>query len=290
MAMLPLFTSSSDVGKLVYVIAGSTASGKSSLAEKIAGKKNGVIINADSLQLISALPILTAQPSSAIQKNLPHEMYGIYAPGTVVSAGMWLEKVLEVIEQTHFMGKLPIVVGGTGFYLKSLLEGLSPIPKISQEVKGKVQSIFEKSGKEGIVEVLKQQDPEILNKYVDPQRLKRALEVILGTGKSISFYQKIKPEVPDFTFYKILVDMDRAPLRINIKYRMQTMLDLGVLEEVRDFNGETHALGYHELKTHLTGEISLKSALDLMEMKTCQYAKRQTTWFRNQMVYDEVIK
>ena len=282
--------SSGDLGKLVYVVAGATATGKSSLAQRIAQENNGVIINADSLQLIAALPILTAQPSLTIQKKIPHELYSVYVPGTVVSAGVWLEKVLEIIERTHLRGQLPIVVGGTGFYLKSLLEGLSPIPKISQEVRKRVDDLFEKEGKEGIIEVLKTQDPQILDKYVDPQRLKRSLEVLWGTGKSICFYQNMKPEAPNLDFHKILVDIDRGPLRIRIRQRIQNMLDLGVIEEVKNFHFETYALGYHELKNYLLGEISLNVALDLIEMKTCQYAKRQTTWFRNQMHYDEVVK
>jgi tRNA dimethylallyltransferase len=275
---------------LVFVISGPTASGKSSLAEYIAREHNGLVINADSLQLIHALPILTAQPSLEIQKEIPHALYGIYPSGTRVSAGLWLEEVVRVIKQAHTQKTLPIVVGGTGLYLKALLEGLSPMPPVSAPTKKRVEDLFEREGKEGICAVLSQIDPEILEKYIDPQRLKRALEVVWETGKSIRFYQNLPPQAPQFCFHKILIDPDRQTLKSRIKERIHKMLDMGVIEEVQNFEGETYAIGYNELKSHLKGEISLDIAIGLMEVKTSQYAKRQSTWFRNQMSYDEVFK
>lgn len=288
--VFPFTELDSGEGSLVCVISGPTASGKSSLAVEIAEKSDGIIINADSLQLTSALPILTAHPSLESKRKIPHRLYGIYQPGTLFSAGMWLKEVLRVIEETLAQKKLPIVVGGTGLYIKALLEGLSPMPEVSLAIRQQVNELFEVEGREGLRAKL---DAEVCAKYQDPQRLKRALEVFLSTGNSILDYQKIKPTPPKFNFYKIGIDVDRDVLKNRIQQRLKKMLDLGVLDEVKDYmetyDFQTPAIGYTELKSYLLREMTLEKALEWTEIKTCQYAKRQSTWFRNQMTYNQKL-
>lgn len=290
----PLIQSSLYEGNFVCVVCGPTASGKSALAQKIALENNGVIINADSLQMVNALPILTAQPLAQDIKTVPHELYGIFDPSVRVTAQMWCLEALEKIRSCLAAKKLPVVVGGTGLYLRSLIQGLSPIPEIPDQIRCDINALFEEKGKVGIIELLKEKDPDFLKKHDDPQRLKRALEVVLGTGKSILFYQSIPPKAPDLKFHKIVIDIDRQFLRKRIHARILEMLDMGVVEEVRDYvrkcDIKTCAIGYTEIKDHILGKLSLDEVVDLMTIKTFQYAKRQSTWFKNQMDYDQIYK
>ena len=269
------------------VITGPTASGKSKAAMQLAMHCNGVIINADSLQLYNGLPILTAQPSVEDMQKVPHKLYGILNPSEEFSVGKWLEAATFEIRKTAN----PIVVGGTGLYLKALRQGLSKIPDISSEIRKKVRGFFETLTNEEVFDLLAQYDPMSASKlhYNDTQRVSRALEVVLSTGKSLIEWQSTN----DMSLIKgINVQMaillpKLSTLHQNAEMRLQSMFENGAIEEVRGLSGNlsptiSKAIGYREIRAYLDGEISKEEALNLSIIATKQYIKRQRTWFRHQ--------
>ena len=227
--------SPSDILKVyrggVLVVAGPTASGKSTFAENLAQKVNGVIINSDSLQVYDALPILTAQPTHDIRKLISHELYAYIHPSKKITAAVWKDHAETVIRKTLSNNKIPIVVGGTGFYIKTLIFGLSPFPEISVEIKNKVENL----SLDDIKTQLKIFCPEVLEKYQDSQRLKRSLEVFLSSGKSILFFQDLPPQKSEFDFQKILIQPSRDTLKERARGRLLEMIDRGVIEEVHQY-------------------------------------------------------
>lgn len=272
----------------VVICAGPTASGKSSYALKLAQEQGGVIINGDSLQVYRKLEILTAQPSQEDQVSVPHYLYGCLDPTESCSAGYWLSLVLPIIQQIHEKQQLPIVVGGTGFYLKTLLEGVSPVPPIDHDVRKKL--LERNESQETLYKELETVDP-VWSSHInsnDHQRTMRGLEVYYGTGKPLSFWQTQKPSPPPYDFEKILLLPDTEILNQNIKVRLEEMLEKGVLEEVAHALtlplSETagKAIGLREFGAYLKGNCSLEQAKELTFLHTCQYAKRQRTWFRGQ--------
>ena len=274
----------------VLVIAGPTASGKSAFAENLAQEIDGVIINSDSLQVYDALPILTAQPTYDIKKLIPHELYAYILPSQKITAAVWKDHAENAIRKTLSNNKIPIIVGGTGFYIKTLMFGLSPFPEVPSEIRNKVVNF----SLDDIQSQLKFFCPEVLEKYSDPQRLKRALEVFLSSGKSILFFQDLPPEKSEFDFQKILIQPSREILKERAKGRLREMIDSGVIEEVGQYKENiripTIALGYQEFSDYLDGLISLENAFEKTLIHTYQYIKRQATWFKNQMVFDWVLQ
>jgi len=275
-------------GRSVVIVAGPTASGKSALAKKLAQEKNGVILNGDSLQVYSGLEILTAQPTVEDQKALPHLLYGFLDPETTWSAGKWISLVLPEIEKILKEGRTPIVVGGTGLYLKALSEGMSPLPSIDPSVRKGLQT--QGRSQESLYDELHAIDPELAARIDsnDQQRTLRGLEIFHGTGKPLSYWQSQKPTPPSYEFEKILLMPPKEELEVRIIARLEDMLAKGVLEEVSHFLALSasvtamKAIGLREFGTYLKGECSLDEAKELILIHTRQYAKRQRTWFRHQ--------
>lgn len=283
----------------VRVVAGPTASGKSALALDLAQREQGVIINADSLQIYNSLPILTATPSAAEQDLAPHSLYGVLKPNQSITAMDWAKLAQQEISKAFAAGKKPIIVGGTGFYLKTLMEGLSPIPQISPAVRVLAQDLFDKIGLVEFFAELQRADPIIAAKIDrhNPQRLVRAMEVFMGTGKPLSYWQELPPIPvdPDLKFDIQLIMPERDDLYRRCDRRFDMMIKNGALEEVRAFDEDimagkveidaalTHALGFKPLQDYLRGNIDLESAIYLAKSETRHYAKRQTTWFRHQL-------
>jgi tRNA dimethylallyltransferase len=282
----------------VFVIAGPTASGKSSLAVAKAQKENGVVINADSVQIYAALPLLAAQPSPAEREAAPHRLYGVLAPQEKCSAMRWRDMALAEIAAARRAGKTPIVVGGTGLYLKALIEGLSPVPPVPEDVRAAAAARQKELGNPAFHAELAARDPAMGAQLHpnDTQRLIRARSVLEATGKSLAHWQSLAPEDEDgLTFHVTLVMPPRDVLSERCDRRFGLMMDAGALEEARGLHerieaGEiaagvpvTHALGFHELRAYLRGEISLEDAVARAKIVTRQYAKRQATWFRGQM-------
>lgn len=284
----------------VLVIGGPTASGKSGLALSVARQKNGVIINADSMQMYDGLGILTAQPSTEDLAAAPHRLYATLQPDDICSAARWRDMALDEIDRAIAAGQLPVVVGGTGFYIRTLLNGLSPIPDIAPDIRERLNARQREIGNPAFHAELQKRDPVmagLLNPY-NTQRLVRAMEVLEGTGKSLAEWQALPPPPPPahLRFVTATLVPPRERLYANCDGRFGIMLKQGALEQVREFMKTAtpamplaKALGYLELSSHLAGNISLTDAISLSQQSTRNYAKRQTTWFRNQMVPDVAL-
>ena len=265
------------------IISGPTASGKSRLALDLAGSKDIAIINADSLQLYEGLPILSSQPSEAEKKIAPHFLYSYFKAQENSSVMDWLKLVMARIEQVKSEKKLPVIVGGSGMYISKLVEGISEMPAIAEEVKKAARELYEKIGQEEF----RQKFGE--DKIIDKQRLIRAAEVFMQTGKSISTWQKEAKRTPFLEdFLHINLNPDREKLYQNCNSRFVEMLDCGAIDEVKNLVAEddcsiTKTLGFHEIKNFLSGEITREKMIEIATQKTRNYAKRQLTWFRNQL-------
>lgn len=292
-------------GPTIHIIAGPTASGKSAKALEIAARENGVILNADSVQVYDGLPLLSAQPSEEDKQAAPHDLYGTYHPNEDCSAGNWREDVIEKIENVLAEGKTPVVCGGSGLYIKALMEGFSPIPDIPDEIRQRVIKLQEDLGNPVFFEELKKRDP-VMAERLHPfhtARLVRAYEVLEATGKSLAEFQDLPKDTPPahWDFYVTLIMPEREELYARCNRRFEKMIQMGALEETENFtkkikNGEVkensllcRALGYTRLRDYLKGDLSKEEAISLSQQDTRQYAKRQMTWFRNQLTADETL-
>ncbi|MEZ0224461.1 MAG: tRNA (adenosine(37)-N6)-dimethylallyltransferase MiaA [Alphaproteobacteria bacterium] len=286
--------------KTVLVIGGPTASGKSGLALSVAAKHNGVIINADSMQLYDGLPVLTAQPSAADKAAAAHRLYAHFPPDFVCSSAKWRDLALAEIEAALAKDSLPIVVGGTGFYLKTLIQGLSPIPDVPHELRGKIAAQQRELGNPAFHAELAKRDPKMAAKLhpFNTQRLVRAWEVLEATGKSLADWQDLPREAPPahLKFVTVTLLPPRTQLYTQCDERFGLMIKAGALEEAKEFMPRVQAswplakaLGYPELASHMSGKLSLTDAITLAQAATRHYAKRQVTWFRHQLKTDLVL-
>lgn len=280
----------------VVIVAGLTASGKSAFAQELARERNGVILNGDSLQVYRGLEILTAQPSLEDQKDVPHHFYGFLSLQEAYSAGKWLSLILPAIETAHQEGRLPIVVGGTGLYLKALMEGFSPLPPVTAALRQELQD--QKRSQESLYAELQGIDPELaarINPH-DQQRTLRGLEVFYSTGRSLSFWQSQKPSPLPYEFEKILLMPSKEDLQVRITHRLEEMLANNVLKEISSVlqqplsSNAQKAIGLREFGAFLKGQCSFEEAKKLTFFHTCQYAKRQRTWFRHQFKPDVLME
>jgi tRNA dimethylallyltransferase len=276
----------------VIVVAGPTASGKSALALAIAEAFGGTVINADSMQVYRELPVLTAQPSAADRVLAPHVLYGVLPAAERCTAGRWRELALSEIAAARAKGRLPVVTGGTGLYLKALTEGLAPIPDVPPQVRADVAALHERLGAAGFHAALAERDPVMAARLApgDTQRVRRAYEVVAATGRSLASYQA-DTAAEDSTFVKLLLMPPRELLNAACDARCHAMIASGVLEEVRALLAQDlppdlpamKALGVRDLARHVRGELGLDEAVALFQRGTRQYAKRQYTWFRHQL-------
>lgn len=284
---------------VIHVIAGPTASGKSALAIQKANACNGVIINADALQVYDALPLLTASPSAEDRAAAPHLLYGVIPPTEICSATRWTELAVTAIKDTLAKGQTPILVGGTGLYLRTLMEGLSPVPDVPAEIREVMIARQRELGNPAFHAAFKQHDPVMAARLHpnDTQRLIRAWEVLEATGESLATWQAQppKPPMPEWRYDVLVLDPPRDVLYDRCNRRFLVMMDQGALEETRAYDariargevlaegGVTQALGFRPLQAHLQGRLPLPEAIDLAQTDTRQYAKRQVTWLRNQV-------
>lgn len=273
----------------LYIICGPTASSKSSYAMDLAAKSGGAIINADSMQVYHEIPIITASPSLEDKAKIPHYLYNHISIKEVYSVAKYLAQALAAIEEVVAKGLVPIIVGGTGLYIKALLSGLSAIPDIDADLRLQVRAEFDQLGKEAFYARLVERDPDSAKlKAGDSQRMMRAYEVLLQTGRPISYYQNTRGVSP-LEGYDVSVTMlnpERSFLYKCCDERFVKLVENGGLEEVRkvkEVGCRPKALGIAELCSYLDGEISLQEAIRLAQIKTRQYAKRQITWFNNQL-------
>ena len=286
----------------MLIIAGPTASGKSSLALAAAREFDGVVINADSMQVYRELRVLTARPSPEDEARAPHRLYGVLPAAERCSAGRWRDMALAEITAAHEAGRLPVVCGGTGLYLRALTDGLSPMPEVAAEIRTFFGARLDREGVAALHAELAVLDPDTAARLKpgDSQRILRALEVLEATGQSLAEWQAGPAEGPpgNLRFATILLAPPRDALYAACDARLAAMLEAGALDEVRQLAAmkldpalpAMKALGVREFGIHLAGEAEIEWALDAAQMMTRRYAKRQTTWFKNQIVADMVLQ
>lgn len=277
----------------MVVVAGPTASGKSTLALILAEAFGGVVINADSMQVYDALRILTNRPGAADEARAPHRLYGVVGAAEPFSAARWRSLAMAEITAAHEAGRLPIVTGGTGLYIRALIEGLAPIPDIPQAVRQQARELHASLGGTGFHDRLAAADAEMAARLApgDSQRMIRALEVIEATGRSLAEWQRLPPAgglaQPVLT---LTLAPRREPLYEACDARLTAMIEAGALDEARALAAlgldaaapVMKALGVPQLCRHLAGESSLAEAIAAAQQATRNYAKRQLTWFRHQ--------
>lgn len=277
------------------LITGPTASGKSALAVELAKRHDGVVVNADSMQVYDTLRVLTARPSEEEMQGVPHHLYGHVPAGAAYSTGGWLRDVSALLPTLRAAGRLPVFVGGTGLYFMALTGGLSDMPEIPEALRKALRSRLLEEGTDGLYAELAVADPAMaasLNRQ-DGQRIVRALEVMKATGRSIADFQgQSGPVIIDAAqARKIVVLPDRAVLHQRINGRFEKMLQQGAEDEVRallalDLPAEApvmKAIGVSQITAMVRGEMTRDEVLEKGAAATRQYAKRQMTWFRNQM-------
>ena len=286
-------TSASD--NKVVLIAGPTASGKSALALELAEKADGIIINADSMQVYRDLRILTARPTAEEEAAVAHRLYGCVDAAINFSAGSWLADAASALTNARVQGRMPIFVGGTGLYFKALTRGLSAVPPIPAEVREEVRARLERDGVEALHAELARRDPAAAERLKprDRTRIARALEVVEATGRSLlDWHREGRPPVlPPGAFSALFLAPDREALYARIDARFDAMLKAGALEEVECLAARRldpllpamKAHGVPPLIRYLSGDLRLEEAAQIGRADTRHYAKRQFTWFRHQL-------
>ena len=277
------------------LITGPTASGKSALALELAKQHGGAIINADSMQVYDTLRVLTARPSHDEMEGVPHFLYGHVPAGASYSTGDWLREAAVLIEDLKVKGVLPVIVGGTGLYFKALTGGLSDMPGVPEEIRNDLRRRLVEEGPEALHSELGSRDPDMAGRLnpQDGQRILRALEVLEATGRSIlSFQGQTGPMIINpARARKIVVLPDRKILHDRINRRFEKMLDIGAVEEVEALLAlglspempVMKAIGVSQIAAMLVGDMTRAEMIEKASAATRQYAKRQMTWFRNQM-------
>ena len=284
-----------DLKSKIILISGPTASGKSELAIKFAKKINGEIINADSMQVYKELKILSARPFQKDYNKIKHHLYGFQSVKRKFSTGDWLKLVKQKIKDIKKRKKTPILVGGTGLYFKSLTEGLVNIPNIPIKFREKIRSLHKKLGSKKFFSKLTQLDSLAKNNLnpSDTQRVIRAYEVKIYTKRSIfDWFKNTHSDFKKKDFYKIYIDYPRAELIRRITARSEIMIKNGALLEVKKFLGlkvpknrtAYKAIGIKEISSYLNKKIQKSEVIEKISIKTRQYAKRQTTWGRSNML------
>lgn len=287
------------MSKTIHIIAGPTAGGKSALALRRTIDTGGEIINIDSRQIYNELPILSAQPPEEDLRAAPHHLYGVMDPNDNCSAGVWLGMAMPLINDLLSKGVTPIVTGGNGMYIKALLEGMSPIPDIPPEIRDAANARQQELGNPAFYEELKKRDPETAALYhpMHTARLVHAWEILEATGKPFAYWQSLPREAPpdDWMFDITIVMPPREKLYANCNARFHQMIAMGAVEELEAFDRKVEegliskdailikTVGAQALRDWRKGMIAKEEAIDLAQTETRHYAKRQTTWFNNQI-------
>ncbi|MEE8534514.1 MAG: tRNA (adenosine(37)-N6)-dimethylallyltransferase MiaA [Kiloniellales bacterium] len=279
----------------LVIVAGPTASGKSALALAVAEAFDGVVINADSMQVYRDLAVLTGRPGPADEARVPHRLYGFLPGGEACSAGRWRDLALAEISEVHGAGRLPVVAGGTGLYLRALERGLSPIPPIPKAERAAARARHAELGAAAFHAALAARDPETAARLdpADSQRLVRAWEVLEATGRPLSDWQRAPAEgTPPYRRLRLVLAPPRPALYAACDRRFGEMMEKGALEEVRHLVALgldpslpiMKALGVPELTRLLAGETGREEAIAAARQATRRYAKRQLTWLRTQFL------
>tara|TARA_Y100000022_G_scaffold169877_1_gene155614 strand:+ start:879 stop:1790 length:912 start_codon:yes stop_codon:yes gene_type:complete len=283
-----------DFKSKIILISGPTASGKSHFAIKLAKKIQGEIINADSMQVYKQLKVLSARPNPKNYQKIKHHLYGFHDVKKNFSTGDWLKLSVKKIKDIKKRKKVPILVGGTGLYFKSLTDGLVKIPNIPIQFRNKIRKLHKDLGQKKFYQKLLKLDPNYKKNInpTDAQRSIRAYEVKLFTKKSLhEWFESTKSDFMDEEFYKIYIDYPRQDLVKRIVNRTDEMLKSGAIPEVKRFiklnvkkdKSVNKAIGIGEIKEFLRNKKKLSEISEKISIKTRQYAKRQSTWARGNM-------
>jgi tRNA dimethylallyltransferase len=274
----------------LVVIAGPTASGKSALALALAQQNGGVIVNADSAQIYRDLPILSAAPSPEECTIAEHRLYGVQDGALPCSAADWAEMARREVAHIHASVRTPILVGGTGLYLRTLLDGIAPVPNIDPEVRGRVRATATEENRSKL-EALDPEAADRLNRG-DTARINRALEVILSTGRTLAEWQKQREGgiSGDVQLRALILLPPRDWLYARCDERFAHMIEAGAIEEVQALLARMlnpnlpvmRGIGVREIGAYIRGEVSLAETIAAGQQATRRYAKRQYTWFVHQ--------
>jgi tRNA dimethylallyltransferase len=279
------------------IVAGPTCSGKSALAIMLAQHLGGTVINADSMQVYRELRIVTARPTPAEEAAVPHALYGVRPAAEAGSVAWWRDAALAAMAAARDAGRLPILCGGTGLYFLSLTQGIADIPPPGDAARDEARNLLAQLGPAALHARLAEHDPETAARIdpADSQRIARAFEVWLGTGKGLAAWQAQTAPPAPWRFSAIRLDPPRDALRDAIATRFAAMLDAGALAEVRALLAfgldpalpAMRAHGVPELAAHLRGALTLAEAASRATLATGQYTKRQATWFRHHQLAPE---
>ena len=272
----------------VIIIVGPTALGKTALAIEVANHFNTSIISADSRQCYQELSIGVAKPTAAELAAAQHYFIGSHSIHEDVNAGVFEKYALDAAAQIFKTNTVAVMVGGTGLYIKSFCEGIDAMPGIEPALRNSIIEDYEKNGLAWLQEQIANNDPDYFNhthEKNNPQRLMRALEIVLATGKSITHFQSAQKVTRPFNIVKVGLSMPREILNERINSRVDAMMEEGLLQEVTSLLPSAHVnalqtVGYQEIFAHLRGDISLQDAVVQIKQHTRQYAKRQMTWFK----------
>ncbi len=284
-----------DLKSKIILISGPTASGKSNFSIKLAKKINGEIINADSMQVYKELKILSARPNTKDYQKIKHHLYGFHSVKNNFSTGDWLKIAIKKIKEVKKRNKTPIFVGGTGLYFKALTDGLVSIPNIPIRFRNKIRTLHKNLGQKKFYQKLIKLDP-YSKKNINPtdtQRSIRAYEVKQFTKKSLhDWFENTKSYFDKDDFFKIYIDYPREELIQKISKRAEQMMEIGAVNEVKRFiklkvrkdKSVSKAIGIQEIKEYLEKRKDISDVIEKISIKTRQYAKRQSTWARGNMM------
>ena len=284
-----------DFKSKIILISGPTASGKSNFSIKLAKKINGEIINADSMQVYKELKILSARPNTKDYQKIKHHLYGFHCVKNNFSTGDWLKIAIKKIKEVKKRNKTPIFVGGTGLYFKALTDGLVSIPNIPIRFRNKIRTLHKNLGQKKFYQKLIKLDP-YSKKNINPtdtQRSIRAYEVKQFTKKSLhDWFENTKSYFDKDDFFKIYIDYPREELIQKISKRAEQMIEMGAVNEVKRFiklkvrkdKSVNKAIGIQEIKEYLEKRKDISDVIEKISIKTRQYAKRQSTWARGNMM------
>ena len=288
------------INKKALVIFGPTASGKSSAANKIAEKHAATIINADSIQVYQDLRLITSRPSIEDENKVDHRLYGFLKGDENCTLSKWLNLVKKEINLSLDNNKLPIIVGGTGMYLKGLIDGISSIPKIPNSVIEETKYIISQNGLDFIYKILAEKNQNLKINPSDTQRIQRAYNVFVGTGKTIEEWNlKNKKIIQNLNLDIVIQEFDRSEIYRSCEKRFDQMIESGGVEEIERLLEKKYdpnlsimkAIGVREISKYLNNELSLQEASDLAKQKTRNYIKRQITWIKgNNITQNSIIK
>lgn len=282
--------------KKIIVISGTTASGKSALAIDVAKKINGVIINADSMQIYEGLPILSAQPTEEDKKIVEHKLYGILKSHESNTVYKWLELVKNTIDNTD---KIPIVVGGTGMYISRFIDGIKFLPESDKEIRDYANNLYDELGWDAFYKIIEEidKDSAINIKKNDKHRAVKIYEIYKISGKKLSYFESLPNEKLYNNIYHININLNRELLYKRCEERFRLML-VKAIDEVKSFlninivednYSITKTIGFKEIRDYIENKISYDDMFYLSVKATRNYAKRQYTWFKNQFKHKDLI-